>query len=80
MKLSISRRRKIARVLHLVVAIPIGSLVYAPEVVVLTIRPVVQLALFPVLALTGLWMWQGHRLGVGPYKLVAQKLNGWRAS
>lgn len=50
------------RRLHLALSAVIGTLVYAPMDIVVPLRPVVQVSLFPVLALSGLWLWKGHLL------------------
>lgn len=60
--LSASSKRTLIRTLHLGLALPIGALIYAPESVAMALRPAVQFALFPVVAVSGLLMWQGTRL------------------
>ena len=62
MTLSVFHRRTLIRALHIALALPVGTLVYAPDDLALAIRPWVQMSLYPVMAATGLWMWQGHRL------------------
>lgn len=60
--MSNKRRRDLVRILHLVLALPLGFAVYAPSDLVLRVRGVLQVALFPLLALTGFWLWWGQRL------------------
>ena len=60
---SVLWRRRTHRRLHLLLAAALGTVVYSPlrtvpEAVVLT-----QAVLFPLLALSGLLLWQGPRLG-----------------
>jgi hypothetical protein len=50
------------RTLHLLMTFPLGALIYAPPSVAMELRPVMQFAVFPLIGLSGLWMWQGHRL------------------
>lgn len=60
---SLRNRRQLVRAGHLLVSAVLGAVVYAPEPVALALRPVAQTAAFPLIAATGLWLWQGHRLG-----------------
>jgi hypothetical protein len=59
-------RRDRVRALHLIVSLPLGAMVYAPAELALQLRPVMQFALFPLIACSGLWMWQGYRLRATP--------------
>lgn len=56
------RERDLMRWIHLLGSATIGTFVYSPwrnePMFVLSMRVLV----IPILALTGLWMWQGHRL------------------
>jgi hypothetical protein len=53
-------QRSIFRLIHLVFSIPIIGYVYSPFNELPNYAPVVRFVAIPVLALTGLWMWQGH--------------------
>ena len=55
-------KRSIARWIHLVFAIPIAGYVYSPFKDLPDYAPVVRYVAFPMIALTGLWMWKGHLL------------------
>ena len=55
-------KRSIARWIHLVFAIPIAGYVYSPFTELPNYAPVVRYVAFPVIALTGFWMWKGHLL------------------
>ena len=68
MRLSNKQHRQLIRAAHLVLAAALGFAIYAPLDVVLGVRIVMQVGVFPVLTLTGLWLWYGPRL-----------LNEWRS-
>jgi len=55
-------KRKIARWIHLVFSIPIVGYIYSPFAELPNYAPVVRYVAFPLIALTGLWMWKGHLL------------------
>lgn len=56
------RERNLMRSIHLVSSAAIGTFVYSPwrnePLFLLSMR----VFIIPVLTLTGIWMWQGHRL------------------
>lgn len=56
------RRRDLVRALHLLLALPLGALAYGPPEFALAFRAALQFVVFPALALSGLWLWQGARL------------------
>ena len=58
--ISASTQRVIVRWLHLVLAIPIVGYIYSPFDQLPDYAPVVRFVAFPVILLTGLWMWKGH--------------------
>lgn len=58
--ISASTQRVIVRWLHLVLAIPIIGYIYSPFEQLPDYAPVVRFIAFPVILLTGLWMWKGH--------------------
>ena len=53
-------KRSIFRWTHLVFAIPIIGYIYSPFKELPNYAPVVRYVAFPVIALSGLWMWKGH--------------------
>jgi predicted tellurium resistance membrane protein TerC len=55
-------KRSIARWIHIVFAIPIAGYVYSPFADLPDYAPVVRYVAFPIIGLTGLWMWKGHLL------------------
>ena len=50
------------RLLHILATIPLGAFIYAPHLVNSTFKLTMALVVFPILGITGLWMWQGHRI------------------
>jgi thiosulfate reductase cytochrome b subunit len=55
-------KRSIFRWVHLVFAIPIIGYIYSPFANLPDYAPVVRYVAFPVIALSGLWMWKGQWL------------------
>jgi hypothetical protein len=53
-------KRSIFRWIHLIFAIPIIGYIYSPFKELPNYAPVVRYIAFPVIALSGLWMWKGH--------------------
>jgi hypothetical protein len=58
MSISNKQLRLILRYTHLVVGILIGLLVYSPLRDVPAFELLVQIALIPMVVLTGIWVWQ----------------------
>lgn len=58
--ISAATQRIISRWLHLILAIPIIGYIYSPFEQLPAYAPVVRYIAFPVILLTGLWMWKGH--------------------
>jgi thiosulfate reductase cytochrome b subunit len=58
--MKVATERKIIRWVHLIASIPIIGYIYGP----VAERPeaviVVRFILFPLVVLTGLWMWKGY--------------------
>jgi hypothetical protein len=52
--------RTIARWMHIIVAIPIYGYIYAPFDKVRDYAFPTRYVFFPLMLLTGLWMWRGH--------------------
>ena len=56
------RQRQLMRVIHLSLGSMFGLLVYGPPELTEGLRVAVQVVGFPVLALTGMWLWWGASL------------------
>lgn len=54
--------REKLRILHILATIPLGAFIYAPHLINSTFTQIMGLVVFPILSVTGLWMWQGHRV------------------
>jgi len=54
--------RNLLRLLHVVGASSIGTLVYSPLITNESFLLVNQVIIVPALSVTGAWMWFGHRL------------------
>jgi hypothetical protein len=55
-------KRSIFRWIHIVFAIPIIGYIYSPFKDLPDYAPVVRYIAFPIIAVSGLWMWKGHLL------------------
>jgi hypothetical protein len=55
-------QRTIARWMHLILSIPIIGYIYSPFENIPQYAVPTRYVFFPLLALTGLWMWQGPRV------------------
>jgi len=58
--MSDATQRVIFRGIHLVFSIPIIGYIYSPFDQIPQYAPLVRYVFFPVLALSGLWMWKAH--------------------
>lgn len=54
--------RNILRVIHLVAGVVLGNFLYSPFGSDPTFRMLMQIVIFPLLVLTGLWLWQMPRI------------------
>ena len=52
--------RTIFRWIHIVVAIPIFGYIYSPFDKIPNYAPAVRFVFFPIMVVSGLWMWKGH--------------------
>ena len=68
-------QRMIVRWIHIVLAIPIFGYIYSPFQVLPDYAPVTRFVFFPVMLLSGLWMWKGHLVR----RLFLKKI-AWRAN
>ncbi len=57
-----STKRSILRGIHMVLAIPLAGYVYSPFENIPDYAGPTRFVFFPLLVLTGLWMWKGHAL------------------
>ena len=55
-----STRRAILRTFHLILAIPITGYIYSPFELIPSYAFPTRFIFFPLMVLTGLWMWRGH--------------------
>jgi len=55
-----STLRSIVRWIHIIVAIPIFGYLYSPFEKLPQYAPPTRFVFFPLMVLTGLWMWKGH--------------------
>lgn len=60
--MSNATQRKIVRILHLILAIPIAGYVYSPFENLPQYAGPTRYVFVPLLILSGLWMWKGHLL------------------
>lgn len=58
--MSPATKRSILRTIHIILAIPIAGYVYSPFEDIPQYAGPTRFVFFPVLVLTGLWMWKGH--------------------
>ena len=54
-----STERKIIRWMHIIFSIPIIGFVYGPVATIPVAAMIVKLGIFPILTLSGLWLWKG---------------------
>jgi hypothetical protein len=55
-------KRSIVRWVHIACSIPIIGYIYSPLDVLPDYAPATRFVFFPVMLLSGLWMWKGHLL------------------
>jgi thiosulfate reductase cytochrome b subunit len=55
-----STERNIMRWLHILLSIPIVGYIYGPVASIPQSAMVVRLVIFPIVVLSGFWMWKGH--------------------
>ena len=54
--------RLIVRWIYIICAIPIVGYIYSPFEVIPSYAPPTRFVFFPVMLVSGLWMWKGHWL------------------
>jgi len=57
-----AKQRFIARWVHIACSIPIIGYIYSPFEQIPNYAPATRYVFFPVMLLSGLWMWKGHAL------------------
>ena len=60
--ISNATQRTIGRWIHVVFSIPILGYIYSPFENLPQYAPLIRFVFFPVMVLSGLWMWKGHVL------------------
>jgi thiosulfate reductase cytochrome b subunit len=55
-----STERKVIRWLHLIISIPVVGYIYGPVAELTYAANAVRFIFFPVLVLSGLWLWKGY--------------------
>ena len=60
MKVKIPQQRTIFRWIHLVVSIPIFGYIFSPFDKLPQYAPPTRFVFFPIMVVSGLWMWKGH--------------------
>jgi hypothetical protein len=55
-----STKRKILRWSHIILSIPIIGLIYGPVAEVPRAMFAIRFVFFPIIVISGLWMWKGH--------------------
>jgi thiosulfate reductase cytochrome b subunit len=60
MKAKVPPSRTIFRWIHIILAIPIYGYLYSPFDKLPQYAPPTRFVFFPLMVLTGLWMWKGH--------------------
>lgn len=57
-----STERKIIRWVHILLSIPIIGFIYGPVASIPRTAMIVRWILFPIVVLSGFWLWKGHLL------------------
>lgn len=57
-----STERKVIRWMHILLSIPIVGFIYGPVGKIPEAAASVRWVLFPIVVLSGFWMWKGHHL------------------
>ena len=62
-------KRSIFRWIHLIFSIPIIGYIYSPFEAIPHYAPAVRFVFFPIIALSGLWMWKGQTV----WRVIAKR-------
>lgn len=57
-----STKRNVLRWIHLIFSIPVVGYLYGPVARIPMAACMVRWVIFPILVLSGLWMWKGHKI------------------
>ncbi len=55
-----STERKLIRWIHIILSIPVVGLIYGPVSEIPQAVTAIRFVFFPIIVLTGLWMWKGY--------------------
>ena len=66
-------KRTVVRWIHIVFGIPIIGYIYSPFEAIPNYAPIVRFIAVPMIALSGLWLWKGHRLRRRISKVVTKE-------
>lgn len=55
-----STERKIMRWFHIIISIPVIGYIYGPVADIPRAAFAVKFIIFPLIVLSGIWMWKGH--------------------
>lgn len=55
-------KRSILRIIHILFALPLVGYIYGPPSETVQYLPCFRFVYFPVVVLSGLWMWKGHAI------------------
>jgi thiosulfate reductase cytochrome b subunit len=55
-----SVERKLMRWVHIVLSIPVVGYIYGPVASIPVASLMVRWVIFPIIVLSGLWLWKGH--------------------
>lgn len=59
-KMKFPNQRTIFRWIHLIVSVPIFGYIFSPFEKLPDYAPATRFVFFPIMVITGLWMWKGH--------------------
>ena len=62
--------RLIVRWIHIICAIPIVGYIYSPFEVIPSYAPPTRFVFFPVMLVSGLWMWKGHLASENDFRKI----------
>jgi hypothetical protein len=58
--MSAALERKIIRWMHIILSIPVVGYIYGPVAQIPNAAMAVKFVFFPIIVLSGLWLWKGH--------------------
>jgi len=72
--------RKIIRWIHIIGSIPIVGLIYGPVRNIPEAVRAIQWVLFPLIVLSGLWLWKGHLVRKWSKRKKSSTANGLKTT